>query len=89
MKKKETLSSTKTKEPKKSIKKTTKKKEVKTKLEIPKEWIGTSSKSRPKTKDVSSNTTKFSGKIKESIFEEVDEQTFQVERKKQREKIKK
>ena len=74
---------------KKVEKKTKKNTEIKTKLEIPKEWKSIAPKTKTKTKEVTSNTTKLSGKIKESIFEEIDEYEFQVERKKQKEKIKK
>ncbi|MBR1386135.1 MAG: hypothetical protein IJ568_04845 [Bacilli bacterium] len=86
-KKKSNNSNIKNEKLKKIGKKTTKKKDTKTKLEIPKEWISKSSKT--KAKEVTSNTTKISGKIKESIFEEVDEQLFQIQRKNQREKMKK
>lgn len=74
---------------KKVEKKSKKNTEIKTKLEIPKEWKSIAPKTKTKTKEVTSNTTKLSGKIKESIFEEIDEYEFQVERKKQKEKIKK
>ena len=75
----------------KNKKKTTKKKvpkkePEKTKLVLPKEWqgIGTGKTSKTEPKD-----EKISGKLRSSIFEEIDEQTYQDKKKQQKKSLKK
>ena len=69
----------------KSQKQKNKKTTEKAKIVIPKEWQNINK--TQKTKQVSDE--KLSGKLKSSIFEEVDEKTFQIQKKKQKETLKK
>ena len=86
VKKKETK---KTVEKKTAVKKTPKKKESAIKVEIPKEWIPNKEKiSTPKAKEPI-NDQNIGGKLKSSIFEEIDEKTFLEEKKQQKERLKK
>lgn len=74
---------------KEKSKKEKNKKEEKTKLVLPKEWeqINKQKQKKKTTKEkVSSNTQKLGILLKDSLFEEVDEQTFIIERKESRKK---
>ena len=78
--------------PKKTVKKTTTKKEEKTKLVLPKEWTQTKKKPETKTKKKVkefTNTNTLTNIFKKSLFEEVDEQQYQEEKKIKHEKWKK
>lgn len=75
------------KETKKTTKKTTKKEE-KNKIVLPKEWQGINKKAK-KEKEEPAQKEKFSGRLKHSIFEEVDEKTFLLKKQKEKESIKK
>lgn len=74
----------------KKTKKVTPKKseEEKVKVVLPKEWQEIN-KNKPKEKGLSQINEKLSGKIKNSIFEEVDEKTFLIKKERQKEKLKK
>lgn len=76
-----------TKEQKVKKKKESKKSLEKTKIIIPKEWQGINKKT-PKEKTQLTDET-VSGRLKSSIFEEVDEKTYQIQKKKRNESIKK
>lgn len=79
----------KNKQQKEKAKKEKKKREEKTKLVLPKEWeqINKQKQKKKTTKEkVSSNTQKLGILLKDSLFEEVDEQTFIIERKENRKK---
>lgn len=79
-----------TKEKKKSgkqeVAKTNKKKEEKTKLVLPKEWEKIGKQQETKTQEKAKN---IKGKLKSSLFEEVDEKTFIIKKEKEKETIKK
>lgn len=64
-----------------------KKEEPKTKLVLPKEWQALNEK-KEKENEVNSSYT-LTGKLKKSIFEEVDEETYSLQKKKEKESFKK
>lgn len=92
---KESTKKTKTK-PKTTIKKKetkkkeTKKKEEKPKLVLPKEWQEINKKQqKQKEKEEEPKNEKIKGRLKKSIFEEVDEKTFQIQKQKEKDALKK
>ncbi len=90
---KEKKEETKTKKTKKTEtpnikKKISKKEPEKTKLVIPKEWQEIS-KNVKKEKETTAPTNKIKGKLRSSIFEEVDEKTYLLKKQKEKDNIKK
>lgn len=71
----------------KEKKKEKKKEEPKTKLVLPKEWQAINEKKEKSNEQNSSYT--LTGKLKKSIFEEVDEETYVIQKKKEKESFKK
>jgi hypothetical protein len=68
--------------------KITKKEPEKTKLVIPKEWQEIS-KNVKKEKETEAPSNKIKGKLRSSIFEEVDEKTYLLKKQKEKDNIKK
>lgn len=64
-----------------------KEKETKTKLVLPKEWQAINNK-KEQENDINSSYT-LTGKLKNSFFEEVDEETYIIQKKKEKESIRK
>lgn len=67
--------------------KSKKEKEIKTKLVLPKEWEAINNR-KEKDNDVNASYT-LTGKLKKSIFEEVDEETYIIQKKKEKESFRK
>lgn len=67
-------------------KKVSKKEPEKTKLVLPKEWQGIST---GKSSKIQPKDEKISGKLRSSIFEEIDEETYQDKKKQQKKSLKK